>query len=340
MIALTGGTGFLGSHIADALLAAGHEVRVAVRPTSDCSWLADKPVEISVVDLADPMACRDFLAGTKGLVHCAGVVSGADELAYQRGNVQTTQNLVAAAGHVWTEDVRTDDVLTDDVLTHDAEPVFLLVSSLAAHGPASLSAPATEDAPCRPLTAYGRSKRDAEKVLLAGEGAYRKVVLRPPSLYGPRDREFLPLLRAARRGWTVRPGHRLTGLSLVDGRDAAAGAVALLATPSASGVYFVSDRQVGYGWDQLRDILTEIAGRRVRRITLPLDALRAVAGLARVLGGGAGLLLNRDRLRDLDAVGWVCDGSRLSRDTGFTAGRDAATGLRETLDFYQRQGWL
>ncbi len=314
-IALTGGSGFLGSHIADALLASGCRVRVAVRPTSDLQWLADKPLETVVVDLADPEACAGFLSGTTDLVHCAGVISGPDEAAYQRGNVLPTVNLLAAAQQVWSA---------------DPARCFLLVSSLAAHGPAPLDRPAVEDNPCRPITAYGRSKRDAEKAVLAATGAFRRVILRPPSLYGPRDREFLPLLKVAARGWTARLGRHLTGLSLVDGRDAAGAALALLQTPAAEGIYFVADAQVGYDWDQMRDALSTAVARTIRRVEVPLGALRLAGNLARLLGSEASLLLNPDRMRDLDTDGWVCDGSRLTRDTGFA----------ETLDFYRKHGWL
>ena len=323
LVALTGGSGFLGSHIADALLATGHDVRVAVRATSNLQWLQGKPLETVVVDLADPAACRDFLRGTTSLIHCAGVVSGPNEAAYQQGNVLPTANLVGAAQQAWPDDA-----------------TFVLISSLAAHGPGSLAEPAREDAPCRPISAYGRSKRDAEKVLLATEGKFRKVVLRPPSLYGPRDREFLPLLKAATRGWTVRLGNRMTGLSLVDGRDAARATVMLLQSETAHGTYFISDVQVGYDWRQLQAALAAAAGRTVRRVAVPLGALRVAAGLTGLLGREVSLLLNPDRLRDLDTDGWVCDGSRLTRDTGFVAHSNATSGFTETLNFYRKQGWL
>ena len=327
-IALTGATGFLGSHIADALLAAGHRVRTAVRPTSSLTWLQDKPLDILTVDLADPDACARFVAGADAVVHCAGVVSGADEAEYRAGNLVPTENLLAAAAAAWPG---------------AAGPTFLLISSLAAHGPAPLDAPARESGPARPITAYGRSKRAAELAVLRAPGSFRRIILRPPSLYGPRDREFLPLLRAASHGWTVRLGRNLTGFSLVDGRDAAAAVVALLESPAADGVYFVSDEQGGYDWDELRDALAAAAGRRIRRRFVPLPLVRAAAAVLGVLDGfGAetGLLLTRDRVRDLSAPGWVCDGSRLTRDTGFRASRDAATGFAETMAHARRIGWL
>jgi dihydroflavonol-4-reductase len=294
-----------------------------VRATSKLQWLQDKPLETVVVDLADPADCRNFLRGTTSLIHCSGVVSGANEAAYQQGNVVPTANLTDAAHLTWQDDA-----------------TFVLISSLAAHGPGSLTEPAVEDSPCRPITAYGRSKRDAEKILLDSAGGFRKVILRPPSLYGPRDREFLPLLKAATRGWTVRLGNRMTGLSLVNGRDAAHAAVLLLTTESAHGIYFISDAQVGYEWRQIQAALAAAAGRTVRRVEVPLGALRVAASLTGLLGNEASLLLNPDRMRDLDTEGWVCDGSRLTRDTGFVAHYNATTGFTETLDFYRKQGWL
>ncbi len=300
-------------------------MRVGVRATSNLRWLQNKPLETVVVDLSNPAACADFLAGTTHLVHCAGVVVAPDDESYQRGNVQPTVNLLAGAEQAWS---------------NDPNHTFILISSLAAHGPASLSAPALEDNPCHPITAYGRSKRDAEKAVLAADPAFRRAILRPPSLYGPRDSEFLPLLKAATNGWTAKLGQQMTGLSLVDGRDCAAATLALLDTPTATGIYFVADTEVGYDWDQMQAALGKMANRTVRRITVPMSILRLVSGLTALFGGESALLLNPDRLRDLDSVGWVCDGSRLTRDTGFKASRTAATGFTETLDFYRKNGWL
>ena len=323
-VALTGATGFLGSHVADRLLAGGWAVRAAVRATSSLRWLEGKPVETLTVDLADPADCRRLLAGTVGAIHCAGVVAARDEEAFRHGNVATTAALLEAAAAEWTEPVP------------DPAPVFVLVSSLAAHGPAPLSRPAVETDPAGPIGAYGRSKREAERLVSAAPGLFRRAVLRPPSLYGPRDREFLPLLKLARRGWTVRLGRRLGGLSLVDGRDAAAAAVALLAAPAAEGIFFVDDGARGYGFPDLAAALGEAAGRRVRLVTLPLGPLKL---LARLLPGRSAVL-GPDRIRDLEQEGWACDGARLTAVTGFAPARGAARGLAETMAWARGEGWL
>ena len=325
-IALTGATGFLGSHIADLLLARGYRVRASVRATSNLRWLIDKPVETMVVDLTEPADCTRFLAGTSGLVHCAGVVTAPAKEIYHTANVTSTATLLEAAQNTWTGG-------------EDAA-AFVLISSLAAHGPAGLDRPARETDACRPITDYGRSKLAAEELLTAGEWAFRTAVLRPPSLYGPRDAEFLPLVRMAVRGWTGRIGSRLTGFSLVDGRDAAAAAVALLETESATGPFFVDDGRTGYDWPALAEVLGHMAGRRIRTLSVPLRMVKFLSWLAGSNRAARSAVLNRDRIRDLDAEGWVCDGSRLVAATGFRARWDAAQGFAETLAFYREEGWL
>ncbi len=328
LVALTGATGFLGSHIADFLLARGDRVRASVRATSSLRWLEGKPLETILVDLADPADADRLLDGADGVIHCAGVVTAADEEGYRRGNVVTTRVLLEAAQRRWTAPPA------------GAAPAFVYVSSLAAHGPASLAHPARETDPAAPITAYGRSKREAEGFVSTAPGLFRKIILRPPGLYGPRDRDFLPLLKMARRGWLPRVGRTLDGLSLVDGRDAAAAAVALLDTPGAEGIFFVDDGAAGYDFPSLAAALGEAAGRRVRVLPVPLWPLRLATRLAGLFGTPRSPVLNPDRIRDLSAAGWVCDGGRLTAATGFRAERRAARGLSQTMEFCREVGWL
>ncbi len=182
LVAVTGGTGFLGSHVCDLLLARGHRVRTTARASSDLRWLRGKPIEILTCDLDDPAAVDALLAGCEGVVHCAGAVAAPAEADYQRVNVGLTRALLEGCARA------------------EGLGAFVLISSLAAAGPAGPEAPRTEDMPPAPITAYGRSKRDAEALVHGAAWPFRVISLRPPALYGPRDREFLPLFKAARRG--------------------------------------------------------------------------------------------------------------------------------------------
>ncbi len=330
LIAVTGGTGFLGSHVCDGLLAAGHRVRTSARSSSDRRWLRDKPIEILTCNLDDPATIDALLAGCEGVIHCAGAIAAPSETVYQRVNVGLTRALLegsARAGGVGA---------------------FVLISSLAAAGPAGPEAPRTEEMPCAPITAYGRSKRDAEALVDGGAWPFRTAILRPPALYGPRDREFLPLFKAARLGWTGRLGRQLRGLSLVEGTDCAAAALALLATPSATGPYFVDDGPGealgssypwGHSWEEIFAALDTVWRRRLHRAQIPLAPLRLLASL-RLPGPAPSPMLHPDRLRDLAVAGWVCSAARLRHDTGWRPRHDLAGGFQATRDFLTREGWL
>jgi nucleoside-diphosphate-sugar epimerase len=328
VVALTGATGFLGSHVADALIARGYVVRASLRPTSDTRWLVGKPVQTKLVDLSgsapdarNPWSANldDFLRDAEAVVHCAGVVLAAGEEGYRRGNVDPTRNLLAAAARQ----------------AHCR--IFLLISSLAAAGPGPAQRARREEDPPAPLTPYGRSKLAAEQLLLGAEYPFRTIVLRPCALYGPRDRAFLPLFRLAGRGWSPHLRCPLQALSLLDGRDAATAAVSLLEDPAAGGVYFASDG-LAHGWEDLRACLALAWNHRVRRLSVPRWFLAGLGRLAGTRWGGRHHLLAR--LPELAAPGWVCSGERLRRQTGFLPARDLRRGLTETLDFYRRHGWI
>jgi len=336
LVALTGATGFLGSHIADLLLLGQWRVRATIRPSSDLRWLRGKPIETVTASLTDPDDVRQFVAGCDAVIHCAGVVRAPDDAAYRAGNVETTRLLLHQAAASGTTDT------------------FILISSLTAAGPAPVDAPRREDSPCAPLSAYGRSKLAAEQLLGDQEWPFRTAVLRPPALYGPRDHAFLPLIRGAQAGWSARLGNRMTGLSLVHAQDAANAAIALLATQTAAGVYFVDDGSAppnpaapeprrhdgGYELEELTAVLASLLRRRIRTVPVPLGLLRT---LSRLIGRRLGArvpILGADRIADLSAPGWVCCGDKLCRETGFESRFGLDAGLLDTLSFYRQNGWL
>jgi len=326
LIALTGATGFLGSHIADVLLSRGFAVRAAVRKTSNTRWIDGKDMETMVVDLADAASCDHFLKGSQGLIHCAGATSATSEEQYRQANVVTTENLLNRAQLAWAG--------------MDSSPAFVFISSMAANGPAGIENPALESHTPSPITAYGRSKLAAEKIVQRPEWNFRTAILRPPSLYGPRDPEFLPLFKAAAKGITARLGQSMTGLSLVHGRDAAAAAVALLECPEAQGAYFVDDGNIGYNWSELAAVLSSVSGKKIRTLQVPLVLLKIAAAVVGGRRSASSPVLNPDRIRDLETPGWVCDGALLRQVTGWIPTFDATAGFADTLNFFKEQDWI
>lgn len=161
ILAITGGTGFVGKRLIDRALAAGHRVRALTRrpqtQRDGVEWLAGA--------LDTPEALRDLASGADAVIHVAGVVNAPDRSGFVAGNVIGTQAVAAAA-------------------TAAGVPRFVHVSSLSAREPA--------------LSTYGWSKAEGEAAVLSAiPGA---AVVRPPAIYGPGDMEMLELFRLARKG--------------------------------------------------------------------------------------------------------------------------------------------
>jgi len=327
---LTGATGFLGSHIAETLLTAGWSVRASTRPTSDLTWIANLDLEHGTVPLSparadDPTTAEDrealaaWVSGARTIIHCAGVVSAPDIEGYRRGNVATTRRLLEAAREA------------------GGVESFVLISSLAASGPSEPGRPRLETDTPAPISAYGRAKVEAE-ALLNQNWPFRTCVLRPPALYGPRDRAFLPLFKAARWGVSARIGN-IEELSLVDGRDAANAAVSLAGNTAAHGVYFIDDGH-RYSFGDLTRAVGAVWNRSSVTIPVPQGLLEF---LRRFLGffGNSGIpLLAPDRLRDTAQRAWTCDGTRLRAELQTPQARGLHQGFAETFTWMRAEGWL
>ena len=311
-VLVTGATGFVGSHVAEALDARGHRLRCTVRSGSSLRWLRDLPIETVEVDLADPPALEEALAGVRAVVHVAGVTAAPRPELYRTVNVTATERLARGA------------------LDRGVER-FVFVSSLAARGPRGAEGP---------VSAYGRSKRAAEEALAALEGAMEVVALRPGGIYGPRDRDLLPLFRSAAVGWMPVP---TDGVSLqpVYAADAAAAVADALEGDPGFGPWPVVERD-RYAWSEVAGALGEALGGRVRTVPVPA-VLAEAAGLA---AEGAGRLLGRPpafdrrRARDLTRHDWTADPTPTTRALGWTPEVGLREGLARTARWYREAGWL
>src|SRR3954447_4701734 len=165
-LAVTGGTGFVGSHLLRLALEQSYDVRALTR-----GWKPPED-EIAWVDgaLDRPEALLKLCTGADAVVHIAGLINAASRAGFETANVAGTANMIDAARKAGVKR-------------------FVHVSSLAAREP--------------DLSAYGWSKMRSEK-LVAASGLDWTIV-RPPAVYGPGDRETLELFRMARRGLVALP---------------------------------------------------------------------------------------------------------------------------------------
>ena len=325
-VLLTGGSGFLGSFTAEQLAAGGHVVRALVRPRSDKRVLEKLPaVELAPGAIEDRASLMAAVAGVDAIVHVAGIVKARRPEDFFQVNAQGTRNLLEAA-------------LANGVGR------FVYVSSLSAVGPSLDGSPVRDDAEPRPVTQYGRSKLEAERAVLAAKDRLHVTVLRPPLIYGPRDRETLAFFTSIRNGVLPMTGDGRNTLSVIYVKDCAAAIVrALEAKNAPSGrAYFVEDGAV-YVWrDALAEIETALGRRALVRFGMPVGVVKIAAAATQLWGKvtNTAQMLTLDKVNELTQPHWVCSGAGARRDLGWEPRVRWAQGVQEAVKWYRAEGWL
>jgi len=298
-VAVTGARGFIGSHLVEYLGARGD--------------LVITPIVRATTGVA---ALTETLQGADTVVNLAGVVSSMHDDDFVRGNVDTTR-IVAAA-------------------TNAAGARLVHVSSLAAAGPAPASAPRREDDPCSPITTYGRTKLEGERVVAATSNL-TWTILRPGVVYGPRDRALRPLFRFAARGFLPLTGRPTNAYTFVYIDDMVRAIVAAVDASLDRETLFVGHpRPVG-----VRELLEQIrsaTGGRVRIVPLPGALLYAAALGGEIAGAltGRPAAINRRRYAEMMSEGFVCRVDRLRERLGIAAAVDLPEGIATAAEWYSR----
>jgi nucleoside-diphosphate-sugar epimerase len=326
-VLLTGGSGFLGSFVAEQLAAEGHVIRALVRPRSERKILEKLPgVEFAPGAIENPASLAPALEGVDAVVHVAGIVKARRPSDFFEVNSQGTKNLVDAA------------------LARGGVKRFVYVSSLAAVGPSQDGTPVPEGAEPRPVTHYGRSKLEGERAVLAASGRMPVTVIRPPLIYGPRDRETLAFFTSVKNGVLPMTGDGTNTLSVVYVSDCASAVVRAVDSNGApSGrTYFVEDGAI-YVWrEALKDIEAAMGKRAFVRFGMPMGIVKVAAAATQVWGKvtGTAQMLTLDKVNELTQPHWVCSGEGARRDLGWKPEVAWADGVRRAVKWYREAGWL
>lgn len=301
-IAITGATGFIGKAICRRLHASGYRIRILARSAQRAQSLGDNVDSVVAGDLHDPVALRELVTGTQAVIHCAGVVRGATQADFDRVNVTGVQNLL------------------DAMLDTPQQPSLFYLSSLAAREPT--------------LSFYANSKHRSER-LLADKGAdLRWLALRPPAVYGPGDRELLPLFRLMSKGFAPLLGEREARFSMIYVDDIATLVEAWLAGgASVGGVFSLDDgKPGGYSWSDVSRAVEQLCQRPVKQVTVPAPLLAVPAWINRTLARcfGYAPMLTPEKLRELRHPDWVCDNRALQEALDWRPQFQLAQGLAQT----------
>jgi dihydroflavonol-4-reductase len=322
---VTGASGFVGSHLVERLLREGVEVVCPVRATSQLTWLEGLDAERCIADLGDINALAQAMKGMDYVFHVAGLLRAQSPEAYAAVNVEGTRHVVRAVEQAGAELRR-----------------FVYVGSLAAAGPSLTGEPLTEQDEPHPTSDYGASKLAGERVALEAGSWLPVAAVRPPAVYGPRDRSMLSLFAPAQRYHLApiigSPSKRLTMVHVDDLVDCVWRAAI---TDAARGqTYFVGSGT--HTWLEVVGALEAALRRRLWRVRIPAVVAKLIGEFGELKWWltGKPQVVGRRKVRDLLQPNWTCSWAKAGRELGYEPGVPLEEGMRQTAEWYADHGWI
>ena len=322
-VLVTGATGFVGSFLVEELLQRGYDVCALVRESSDLRWLEGKKVTYIYGDLHGKNKLPP-LCGVDHILHLAGATRAVHSKDYYRINLEGTERLLDAAGDI------------------KGLKRFVFLSSQAAAGPSPNDRPQTEGDMPRPVSPYGKSKLLAEEAVLNAGDKLHVTILRPCSIYGPRDTYMLELFKSISKGFMPSPAKRPYHLSLCYVNDIVQAILLSVQQDHPSGeVFFIADGEK-YSLDFFADMVSSTLRVKLHKINFPIWAAWFYATMADAWGviTKRPAFFSRNKCAEACQKNWVCDIGKAKTELGFRPGFFLETGLNVTLQWYIKEGWL
>jgi nucleoside-diphosphate-sugar epimerase len=310
VVALTGGSGFVGQRLAPLLAAAGWRVRLLLRRDPVRAAWRNLDPQIVAGDLSDPVALRQLVTGVDAVVHVAGLIKAARRRQYDEINTAGSIRLAEA------------------VNAQAPRAQFLHLSTIGAREPQ--------------LSGYTASKRAGEDGVLKLLGG-RATVLRPPAVYGPGDRETLVFFHMARKMFVPLAGSPEARAAMIHVDDLCTLLVALLRQQPGGRVLTASDdRPQGYTWQEVFSTAARAVGNpRARLFHAPAALLHTIAmtgNVARLFGKAN--MLTSEKLRELRHPDWSVPPEQQALVAGWEPRYTLPEGFGNAVAWYRREGWL
>lgn len=323
---VTGATGFVGSHLIDYLLASGADIVCPVRNIHNLKQLSNKNITITTFEELEKEI------GSKGNVdyffHVAGATRALSYKDYFSANVELTERLL-------------------QMILRGTDSKFLkrfvFISSQAVSGPAvNSSTPVTESNAPNPVSWYGRSKLEAEQVVHKYSDKIRVLIIRPSTIFGPRDTDVLGVFKSCK--YHLAPC--LTGkdrmVSVIYVEDLIHGIIeATLSHETVGKTYFLTNQEPVVWRDFIREV-GRLMESSVVILPIPRFVLKPFGLISDIVGKFTDKpsLFRTEKIREMDQRFWICSPESAHRDFGWVAQNELSLSLTKTFKWYKDHGWL
>lgn len=319
---LTGGTGFIGSHLAELLLDKSAEIFALVRDPHNLKWL--KGLNIHLLE-GDLLSIPSLPSDIDYVFHVAGLTNSSDVADYYTVNQQGTASLFKSL--------------------HDQKILpkkIICLSSLAAVGPSFDGKPVQESDVPHPITPYGKSKLRGEAEALKFKEVYPIVILRAPAIFGPRDKDFLQYFKWIKRGALPAIGSKQRYMSLCYVKDLIRAFYLCSQKELESGEIFNIGDQNPCSYDEFGELAGQAMGKKLKKVKIPIPIGYLVALIADIAGriNKKPSILNLGKFKQLRQRAWIADMKKAKEKLSFQPQYSLQDAIQETLNWYLKHNWL
>lgn len=316
---VTGATGFIGSHLVDSLLKKGFEVICLVRESSSLRYLEGLNVKLVHGDCCKADLFCEAVKDCDYIFHIAGLTKTKNKDDFYYANVVGTENLLKVVLKVGNNIKR-----------------FFYLSSLAAVGPSYNGIPLTEDCEPKPVSVYGKSKYEGERLVYNCRDKIPITIIRPPAVYGPKDKDMLMFFRMVKKGAVPYWGKSFYSFIYVE--DLVNGIIQSSLSKAAEGeIFFISDGGI-YSSDDIVKAVSDAVQKKPLKLPVPDFIMPFFGTLSEKLKNVN--IINSDKINELKYKNWVCDSGKIKRVINFAPQVMMHEGVKWTADWYRIHKWL
>lgn len=316
---VTGATGFIGSHLAEALIRQGFDVCCLVRKTSNLCNIEGLHLSMMEGDCADRESLSEVVKDVDYVFHLAGLTKARSDVEFFDANVKGTENIINA-------------VLENNPYIKR----FVYLSSLAVAGPSLDGNPLKECCEPNPVSVYGRTKLEGEKIVFAHRDKIPVAIIRPPAVYGPRDKDLLIFFKMVRSGFIPYWGESYYSFIYID--DLINVIILSALNKEAEGeIFFVSDGNI-YSIDDIITAISNALQKRPIKIMLPKFLMPMIGFVSEKVKGIS--IINTDKIKEMKHTHWICDTTKAMEILKFAPRVNIREGAKWTADWYKIHRWL